>query len=231
MGAPTEWLVFLEFNPHVLAGEEAELIGKPLSEVIHARSAKQRALAGNEIAGWKIMWSTMAHMRRKLKAAQNEVLDAAFMASAFDNPKYIYFERLDKVAQAISHVILTKTRISHVRDEQQQETLENKKRDLQITNEEITNFLGKLRADEQSWNDFFQLYQIAPLHIIYEDLCDNIAGVIRDVAQFLRVDIAESVVSEIENTQTLRITRSTFEQDLAAQYLAAATLPSGTGGN
>jgi LPS sulfotransferase NodH len=225
LGGPTEWLVFLEFNPTTLSGEEAALMDKPLAEVIRVRSEMQRMLGGGKVLGWKIMWSTMARMKGRLKREQNGVLDVGFMASNFGNPKYIYFERVDKIAQAISHVILSKTHISHVRDEQQLATFESGKRQLVIKNEEITRFLVKLLADEREWANFFRKNHIEPLRIIYEDLCTNVSGGVRDVARLAGVDLEDSVLAEIRKSPAIRKTGSRFEEDLAARYIAAGDAP------
>jgi LPS sulfotransferase NodH len=219
LGMPTEWLVFLEFNTGSIGAEEAGLRDRPLAEIIRLRSEKQRMLAGSGVIGWKVMWSTMARMNSKLKREQNATIDAAFLASAFGNPKFIFFERLNKVAQSISHVVLSKTQVSHVRDQNQLEALESKKAQLNIANSDISNFLRKLLADEREWANFFRQNQIEPLRIVYEDFCSDVAAGTQDVAQFLEVDIGHPVVSDLSSPPTIRKTRSGFEEQLATRYL------------
>jgi len=221
LGTPAEWLVFLEFNASSLGSEDAELKNKPLAEVIRERAERQRNLSGSEVVGWKIMWSTMTHMKGKLKRENDAILNSDFIATVFEQPKFIYFERSNKIAQAISHVILSKTQISHVRDEHQLETFESKKVQLDIKNDEITTFLRKQLADERGWTAFFQQNNIDPLRIVYEDFCNDVAAGVTNVAQFLDVVIDDSALSEVSRSLTLRKTRSEFERDLAQRYLTS----------
>ena len=167
------------------------------------------------------MWSTMATMTGKLQRDQNAELGKDFISEAFGDPKFIYFQRNNKVAQAISHVVLTKTSISHARNDNELKLLNEKKASLVIENEDITKFLRKTLADELHWANFFKINGIEPLRISYEDFCVDVPGRLNEVASFLEAKIDPSAAATLAKGQSLRKTRSTFEQDLAVRYLSS----------
>jgi trehalose 2-sulfotransferase len=101
---------------------------------------------------------------------------------------YIYIQRLDKVAQAVSLAKATQTGAWVARTESRTENL-NYDGDL------IAKCLGFLERQDRDWTEWFASSGVEPFVVTYEDLIDNNDGVIREFVEFLGVqnDERESV--------------------------------------
>ncbi len=217
-GIPKEWLVFLEIPDDKLSEKERELKRLPVLQITTARADIQKKFRQG-VLGWKIMWSTIAELERRLKR-ENKSLDKSFLDIAFENPKFIYYQRLNKIAQAISHAILVKTNISHLQNSvNSSEAWDKKKENLHISEEQIIFFLKKILMEEREWEKFFESNNIQPMRIFYEDFCGDILHNIINVGKFLDIEIGIEKVEQVPKKISLKKTRSKFESDLAEKFL------------
>ena len=215
-GQPTEYLVFLERPQQNMQEAELALSRKSLSEIIEARGATQ----SGEVKGWKIMWSTMRALNKRLAVEQPGTSLFSFIMTSFSNPTFIYLERSNKIAQAISHVILVKSRIAHVWTDSQEQKLAARKQEMKITDAEIKSFVKRTLNDESAWRNFFEVNGVKPLNIIYEDFCNDLAGGIQNILSAVGIDADQTVIDDALKTTRMRKTRSTMELDLARNFLA-----------
>ncbi len=218
LGDPAEWLVFLEDADASLSPAEIALKNGSLRDAIRTRSEEQRA-TGVGLYGWKIMWSTMETMARKLKRECALGIDLQFLNEAFEAPRFVYYQRENKVSQAISHAILTKSGIAHVRRIEELKTLESRKSEIFVSNDDITKFLKKLLLEERAWESFFYRNGISPLRINYEETVGRVGHVVRLIANHVDSSVDEAALREIAPKVQLRKTRSSYEADLARRYL------------
>jgi len=224
LGLPREWLVFTEYNPTNIGEDQRSMYYKPVKEIVSAQSSIQAKQSGQTVNGWKVMWSTMRCLQRRLTAdggMTNSVPDNqlfAVLEMELNEPKYVLFERSNKLAQAISHVIMQKTGVSHVETADQALNLEQKKELLKISTSEITSNVSTIIEDEAAWSQYFIENRIQPLRIIYEEFCQDIKGTIDRVADFVGTSLVN--VSIDPSSIALRRTRSQLEDNLARDYLS-----------
>lgn len=219
-GAPREWLVFLEYTDSALGDKERSLKARSIEEIVKEKIDQQKTAVSGDVTGWKIMWSTLMEVDKKLGSGAR--LSKTDVDILFGNPRYIYLERSDKIAQSISSVVASKTKMWHASSPKQVATLQKKKENISLENSEITERLKRILMHERQWEDFFSRHAIKPLRIIYEDFCRDPKSGISAIAEFLHIDMPERSAI-FEDKIRFRKVGSTFEREAAKKYLLAMT--------
>ena len=91
---------------------------------------------------------------------------------SFDNFKFIYLIRRDKIAQAVSAFIATKTNMWHIYSEEQSKKYQSKLKTINIQDsdlERVHNTYHNCLRQELFLDHFFERYNISPLIIEYEE--------------------------------------------------------------
>ena len=127
-----------------------------------------------------------------------EVLDTNIMLSGF---KFIYLERRDRIAQAISWTIADQTRSFTSQQEDKKEPVYNYYK--------IKSFMHTIAKEYSSWEMYFSLHNIKPLRIYYEDIIENPAQTINEIANYLGVELDPSK----EVTSVLKKQRNSLNSD------------------
>ena len=143
-----------------------------------------RGRTDNGVFAARIMWGTMEELTDNLRSIGMTGGDREVLAKAFGPMKFVYLERQDLVAQAISRLRAEQTNIWHIRGERD---LEAANRRVQYDREAIQHFVNETRAHIQEWNKWFQRNEIVPLRLNYADLDCNGESEANRVLEFVGV--------------------------------------------
>lgn len=203
VGWTGEWLLMGRL-PEVLKTLELQP-GCSMSSIIaklrHFRDFKTDAVS------IKIMWNdfSLANHRAEQEGFQNGFI------GALNNPRVVYLERRNKLAQAVS---LFKARSSG-----KWSSAKGKTEDTEFSSSGIAfAYLGAL-SQNQSWKCYFKANSISPIHIYYEDFLQNPRAAIKKIFEALDVDPA--VADRTEDPQKVSIQRTRNNEELMRQFVEA----------
>lgn len=119
-------------------------------------------------------------------------------AALFNNPKYIWLVRRDKVKQAISQFKAEQSGVwIKPADGQMQQTQQTTIFDYAF----IEYLRRRFVAGDAAWEAYFRRYGIEPLKLFYEDLADDFAGTAVAVLDFLGLSLPENVTLQNSRLQ------------------------------
>jgi trehalose 2-sulfotransferase len=98
---------------------------------------------------------------------------------------YIYINRRDRVAQAVSMARALQT------NQWSSQGQEGKKPELRYNRELIANAMKEVELQDAGWLNWFKAKNITPFRLTYEDLIADPAGTVQRVVEHLRVQNAE----------------------------------------
>jgi trehalose 2-sulfotransferase len=98
---------------------------------------------------------------------------------------YIYINRRDRVAQAVSMARALQT------NQWSSQGQEGKKPELRYNRELIANAMKEVELQDAGWLDWFKANNITPFRLTYEDLLADPAGTVQSVVEHLGVQNAE----------------------------------------
>jgi 2-polyprenyl-3-methyl-5-hydroxy-6-metoxy-1,4-benzoquinol methylase len=100
---------------------------------------------------------------------------------------FIYIERLDKVAQAVSMARAVQTGV-YASWRKGQHASSTQSSNLRYDRELISNFLAKLEEQNRAWRRWFESSKINPFVVTYESLAADQAAMARGVIELLGVE-------------------------------------------
>ena len=173
-------------------GNIAELYGKKSLEAFH-QLVLSLGSTPNGAFGIIFQWDYLHHIFRNFRSLpQYANLDnKALLDALFNNPKYIWLQRRDKLGQAISWIKAQQTgvwRIEGARRKNQQE-----KPELRYDYFLIEQNIKRFENAEKAWATFFQTNQIEPFEVVYEDLAKNFEQTSFALLDFLNIDHPETI--------------------------------------
>lgn len=153
--------------------------------------------AGTGMFGMRIMWPTMPELMEKLSMLfPDAVDDAARLAAAFGPARYVFVEREDKVAQAISRIKAEQSGLWH-------RAADGRAREAVKPYEAPVYDAAALKASaaettghEANWAAWFAAQGVGPLTVTYEELATDPRGTVARVLAALGRDPA--MASRIE---------------------------------
>ena len=98
---------------------------------------------------------------------------------------YIYINRRDRVAQAVSMARALQT------NQWSSQAQEGKKPELRYNRELIANSMKEVELQDAGWLNWFKAKNITPFRLTYEDLLADPAGTVQSVVEYLGVQNAE----------------------------------------
>ncbi|MBC8501377.1 MAG: sulfotransferase [DPANN group archaeon] len=159
--------------------------------VEYLRKIKSFTSTPNKVFGTKMHWFIYEKFERFMKRTSyyKNLKGDDLLREIFPNLKYIFLTRKDKIKQAISYWKAKQTRVwvSFGNEE-----LAYKKEPV-YSFKGINECLKKIELDEEKWLAFFKDNNLSPLTIIYEDLCENFEGAIKEVLKLLEVSIPKNL--------------------------------------
>ena len=150
-----------------------------------------------ELFSMRVMWPSVATMRDALGPLfPNETTDAARIAAAFGTPIYLFVERKDKVAQAISRIKAEQSGLWHRAADGSVREQGGEYRAPEYDGARIRDSIAETTAHEAEWRDWFAREDIAPLELTYEGLSADPVGTIRNLLTAIGRDAsaADSIV-------------------------------------
>jgi len=167
------------------APPHSSLIGLPDYRA-HLDRTFRLGTGDNGVFGAKIMWRHLPDFQR-LAAALGELAGLelhALLTRVFDDPRYVWVTREDKVRQAVSLWRALQTRAWR-----QGETPEDGTDWPRYSFAGIDHLTRTLRAEDQAWQDFFDADGIEALKIAYEaDLERDQNATVQAVLEHIGVD-------------------------------------------
>ncbi len=168
-GTPGEMLN-QEFIPKIIQRIPARTPEEYIRNVVRSRKTK------NGISGLKASWFQFKGF--------SEIMNDCSYLSGF---KYIYLTRRDLAAQAISLYKATETSVFHTNIKHSEEAM-TKLQSLEYDYEKIKEWYVHIDRQEKGWQAYFYKNRIFPLCLNYEDVDDDLFGVIKRIATFVGVD-------------------------------------------
>lgn len=207
LGMPGEMLN-QEFIPSILKSIPGRTPDEYLRHVLRAKATK------NGVAGLKASWFQFRNFTQSMS-------DLEYLAGF----KYIYLTRRDLAAQAVSLYKATSSSVFHTNIQHQDKALE-KLDTLEYDFKLIKKWYEHIVSQEQGWKAYFYENRIFPLCIAYEDIEEDVLGVMKRIAMFVKVNPdmvqlpeMESVFKKVSDQRNVEWAHR-FRQDLSAWELA-----------
>lgn len=166
----------------------------------------QKGMTSNGVFGCKIMWNCFGEIVDRLRELPSlaKLDDSVLMEHLFQNPKYIWVVRHDKVRQAVSWTIAAQAGLyaSYQRPLPEQEP----KFDFTM----IDNLHRLIEVGEQGWSNYFERANVKPLTVVYEDFVANYDATIKQILHFLEIDYPDS---QVFSPTTLDLNRQSPSRD------------------
>jgi LPS sulfotransferase NodH len=218
LGRPTEHLLFLERKPERLGERGKRLKALPLAEAVaDITKVESRKAADDEIFGVKIMWSTAHRVVRHVGE------DAERFLQLFDDPHLIVYRRRDKVAQAVSQVLLSKTNRAHARSAEELQDVAAMRDRVDVTDDEISSHIQRIETHEANWQRYLAGKKSTSWY--YEDFVEDPAGYIGELAATLGVVIdGQEIERRLSRVRLLKATTDRQNQ-IARSFRARSERP------
>jgi len=144
----------------------------------------QEGTTANGIFGSKLMWDQLAETCKQFARliSLDEAGPANVLAAAFSNLHYVWLTRRDKVRQGTSYYRAMETKMWRSADVSKVGRVEPA-----FNFEAIQSLVQLCTWEDQAWQDYFRQNAIEPCTVVYEDLLESPAAVVRRVLSYLAV--------------------------------------------
>ena len=132
----------------------------------------------------RIMWGTLAELLANLRLLGLTGSDCEVLKRAFGPTKFVFLERQDKLAQAVSRLRAEQTNIWHITN---QTDLESRSAQASYDRPRIEQFLEESIDHNRAWESWFARNGVVPLRVSYEELDRDGEATARKVLNFLGV--------------------------------------------
>ena len=141
----------------------------------------------NGVGGLRVMWGTMDEITTALRPIfpAHADTDRGLLSKAFGEPRFVYLERRDRVAQAVSRLKAEQADIWHVEGES---AAAPRAGTYIYDHHQLQSFVFEAEQHNTAWREWFTAQSITPHHIIYEDLCANPKATIHSLLDYLGID-------------------------------------------
>lgn len=141
----------------------------------------------NGVFGFVAMWTYFERMIRMFREMpEYRHLDRSeVLAAVFDQPRYIWMRRRDRVQQAVSWAIAAQTKVWSQKPGEAAQA----ERAPQFDFEAIDQRYNHITADEQQWENYFRQNGIEPLVLFYEEVTASNRETAERVLEFLGVPL------------------------------------------
>jgi trehalose 2-sulfotransferase len=144
---------------------------------------------GTGVFAMRLMWPSVAEASVRLdRLFPGLPGDAARFERAFGRPLYLFLERGDKVAQAVSRLKAEQSGLWHRHADGSERERSVAQRAPQYDRERLGHFLAETLDHEASWRQWFAAEGIAPMPLRYESLSADPRGVLAEVLAALGQD-------------------------------------------
>jgi LPS sulfotransferase NodH len=144
-----------------------------------------------DLFSMRVMWPSVATMRGALGTLfPAAATDAERIAAAFGTPLYLFVERKDKVAQAISRSKAEQSGLWHRAADGSVREQGGAYRAPAYDRAAIAASIAETTAHEAEWHGWFARENIAPMELTYEELSADPAAAIRRLMLALGRDVS-----------------------------------------
>jgi LPS sulfotransferase NodH len=188
------------------------------------------ATTPNGVFGAKVHWehfsNLIARAERSPRASRETALSSASerLQVHLRGLRYIWLMRRNAIARAISHYRVKKTNRWQL-DSRWITDDTGGEGEPAFDFDEIATFVRLGEAEDAHWRHFFEVHNISPLELFYEDLVRDIEGSVRRVLEFLGIPIENVNIP----TPNLRKQADDRSYDWEVRYRQICATESGTG--
>jgi LPS sulfotransferase NodH len=151
----------------------------------------------NGVFACKLMWGYIADFLETLRCQKGGCLpgDRGLVEHFFPRPRFIWVWRDDVVAQAVSWALAIQTgRWHHWNSVHAEEPV--------FDFDQIKALAGETTAHNEAWQQWFADNRFEALSVRFEDLVEDMDGVVRRVLEFLDIDIPSALVVSQRTVKT-----------------------------
>ena len=115
----------------------------------------------------------------------------------FTNTKFIFLTREDIVRQAVSLYIASEKDFWHkTQNEFVIGNSHNEKKEVPFDAQNITSNISSLLYEESNWKIFFQVTNIKPFCVTYEDMALDFPGTVINIANYIGINVDNKLVQD-----------------------------------
>ena len=164
----------------------------------------------NGVGGLRVMWGTMDEITAALRPIlpEHSHTDRTLIDHAFGQPNFVYLERRDVVAQAVSRLKAEQADIWHVEGSNNAPAPTDA---YHYDHDQLQAFVDEAQEHNAAWQHWFATEGITPHHIIYEDLCADPTATIHGLLDALGI--------ATETAQTLGTRNQKMADGLSAEWI------------
>jgi LPS sulfotransferase NodH len=164
--------------------------GQAFDYADYVRAALAAGSTGNGVFGAKLMWGALDEVVAKLGNVYPDLAGADLMLlnRAFGRLRFVYVQRDDVVAQAVSWLRAEQTSTWHIGD-----TGDNG-RPPRFDPDQIDALTRTILEHNAAWERWFAAFDVQPYRVRYEELEVDMVGVTLGVLDFLELDLPDGRV-------------------------------------
>jgi LPS sulfotransferase NodH len=173
------------------------------------RAAMNVGRTGNGIFGAKVMWGTLEEMVEKLSPSYPELAgrDLDLLEREFGRTAFIFIERTDVIAQAVSRLRAEQTNLWYVGHPDPTGA------EPQFDFDGIHHYVQEIAEHNAGWERWFAEFGVTPYRVRYEDLVADMPCVTGDILDFLGLDrAAAATITPRHERQADRINTEWIER-------------------
>lgn len=158
----------------------------------YLRGAITAGRSDNGVFAARIMWGTMEEVVSNLRTlyADHASSDHDLLTRAFGHTRFIYVQRRDVVAQAVSRARAEQTNVWHSTDDLPSvQPAQAPHYDF----EQIRTYALEIEAHNRAWTDWFRTNGVQPHSLWYEDLATAPVQATHAILDFLQLDVLPQV--------------------------------------
>lgn len=109
------------------------------------------------------------------------IVQRHLLEQLFPKVRYVYIERLDKIAQAVSLLRASKSKVWHIKEAGEKRSDEN----IEYSDWDVMRYYHALSSEDNQWKRFFLKRGIRPFMITYESFENGPRKVVADTYQYI----------------------------------------------
>lgn len=155
------------------------------SRAAYVERVLQQNTSVDGVFGTVVMWSYFERMLQMLQEipGYNELTGAALLCELFNQPKYIWTRRRNRVEQAVSWAMACQTGVWAQTVGARPQPHPKPKFEFKVIDE----WCNRIAAHEAGWANYFREAHIEPLVLFYEDVVVSRQATAERVLQFLGI--------------------------------------------
>ncbi len=152
----------------------------------YIKAFKTYSSNGTDCSSLRIMWSNFKDFIDFLRQNNSSTSsDKNLILDSLSIDHYIYLQRKDKVAQAVSLVVANQTGLWHLNSDGSEKQRTGSHKNPEYSYKQISKELSMLEDEADGWEEWFKSNNIEPLRVWYEDLSSDPLAVLDRIMDFI----------------------------------------------